>query len=135
MIFITKQSLSRLRRQLPLHKGAFFMVLHGLSNSLTSTAFVSTNTKYGIPLSRYTVFLKTVFKSIALSSAFLLKNHNITMPVKPSYFVAILSATKNNIRMLNKSFTAFLLGVYWVIICKIAIKAEYRISIVSNLVI
>ena len=29
-----------------------------LSIFLTSTAFVSTNTKYGIPLSRYTVFLK-----------------------------------------------------------------------------
>ena len=31
-----------------------------MSISLTSTAFVSTNAKYGIPLSRYAVFLKTV---------------------------------------------------------------------------
>ena len=35
--------------QLPLHEGAFFC-----------TAFVGTKEKYGIPLSRYTVFLKTV---------------------------------------------------------------------------
>ena len=33
---------------------------------LTSTAFVSTNAKYGIPLSRYTVFYKTVLKSTDL---------------------------------------------------------------------
>ena len=56
--FYKKQSLSRLRRQLPLHKGAFFMFTYALSIFLTSTAFVSTNTKYGIPLSRYIVFLQ-----------------------------------------------------------------------------
>ena len=36
------------------------MFIYALSIFLTSTAFVSTNAKYGIPLSRYTVFLKTV---------------------------------------------------------------------------
>ena len=40
---ITKeQSLSRLRRQLPLHKGAFFMLIYAVSIFLTSTAFVDT---------------------------------------------------------------------------------------------
>ena len=51
-----RQSLSRLRRQLPLHKGAFLMFAYNLSIFLTSTAFVDTKAKYGIPLSRYTVF-------------------------------------------------------------------------------
>ena len=37
-----------------------FLFIYALSIFLTSTAFVSTNAKYGIPLSRYTVFLKTV---------------------------------------------------------------------------
>ena len=55
-----RQSLSRLRRQLPLHKGAIFLFIYDLSIFLTNTAFVDTNAKYGIPLSRYTVFLKTV---------------------------------------------------------------------------
>jgi len=32
------------------------MFIYGLSIFLTSTAFVDTNAKYGIPLSRYTVF-------------------------------------------------------------------------------
>ena len=36
------------------------MFIYDLTIFLTSTAFVSTNAKYGIPLSRYTVFLKTV---------------------------------------------------------------------------
>ena len=43
--FSIKQSLSRLRRQLPLHKGAFFTFIYNLSIFLTSTAFVSTNAK------------------------------------------------------------------------------------------
>ena len=34
------------------------MYIYALSIFLTSTAFVSTNTKYGIPLLRYTIFLK-----------------------------------------------------------------------------
>ena len=34
------------------------MFAYNLSILLTSTAFVSTNAKYGIPLLRYTVFLK-----------------------------------------------------------------------------
>ena len=41
-----------------LPEGAFFMFIYVLSIFLTSTAFVSTNAKYGIPLSRYTVFLQ-----------------------------------------------------------------------------
>jgi hypothetical protein len=36
------------------------MFIYDLSFFLTSTAFVDANAKYGIPLSRYTVFLKTV---------------------------------------------------------------------------
>ena len=48
------------KKELPCVKGAFFMYAYALSIFLTSTAFVSTNAKYGIPLSRYTVFLKTV---------------------------------------------------------------------------
>ena len=43
------------------------MFIYSLPIFLTSTAFVSTNAKYGIPLSRYTVFLKTVLKSTALT--------------------------------------------------------------------
>jgi len=58
--FSIKQSLSRLQRQLPLHKGAFFMFTYDLSILLTSTAFVDTKAKYGMPLSSYAVFLKTV---------------------------------------------------------------------------
>ncbi len=46
------------QKSLPLHKGAFFMFIYDLSIFLTSTAFVSTNAKYGISLSRYTVFLQ-----------------------------------------------------------------------------
>ena len=34
------------------------MFIYDLSFFLTSTAFVSTNVKYGIPLLRYTVFLQ-----------------------------------------------------------------------------
>ncbi len=34
------------------------MFIYGLSIFLTSTAFVATNAKYGIPLSRYAVFFK-----------------------------------------------------------------------------
>ena len=34
------------------------MFTYELSIFLTSTAFVSTNAKYGIPLSRYTVFFE-----------------------------------------------------------------------------
>ena len=54
-------------KRLPLHKGAFFMFIYGLSIFLTSTAFVDTNAKYGTPQERYAVFLKTVPKSDALS--------------------------------------------------------------------
>ena len=42
------------------------MFTYNLLILLTSTAFVDTNAKYGIPLSRYTVFLKTVLLSDAL---------------------------------------------------------------------
>ena len=42
------------------------MFTYGLSIFLTSTAFVDTNAKYGIPLLRYAVFLKTVLWSTAL---------------------------------------------------------------------
>jgi len=42
-------------KRLPLHEGAFLFI-YDLSFFLTSTAFVDTNAKYGIPLSRYTVF-------------------------------------------------------------------------------
>ena len=41
-------------------KGAFFMFTYDASIFLTSTAFVDTKAKYGISLSRYTVFYKTV---------------------------------------------------------------------------
>jgi len=34
------------------------MFIYNLSFFLTSTAFVDTNAKYGIPLSRYAVFLQ-----------------------------------------------------------------------------
>ena len=37
-----------------------FLFTYGLSFFLTSTAFVDTNAKHGIPISRYAVFLKTV---------------------------------------------------------------------------
>ena len=47
-------------KSLPLHKGGFFTFTYDLSIYLTSTAFVGTKAKYGIPLLRYTVFLKTV---------------------------------------------------------------------------
>ena len=43
--FHSKQSLSRLRRQLPLHKEAFFMLIYAVSIFLTSTAFVDTKAK------------------------------------------------------------------------------------------
>ena len=36
------------------------MFIYDLAIFLTSTAFVDTKAKYGIPLSRYTAFLKTV---------------------------------------------------------------------------
>ena len=46
---------------LPLHKGAFGLCIPKVRLLfLTSTAFVGTNEKYGIPLSRYAVFPKTV---------------------------------------------------------------------------
>ena len=35
------------------------MFIYDLAIFLTSTAFVDTKAKYGIPLSKYTVFLKT----------------------------------------------------------------------------
>ena len=44
----------------PFTQGSLFMFTYNLSIVLTSTAFVATNAKYGIPLSRYTVFPKTV---------------------------------------------------------------------------
>ena len=40
--------------------GGFFMFTYDLSIFLASTAFASANAKYGIPLPRYTVFLKTI---------------------------------------------------------------------------
>ena len=43
--FIVKQSLSRLRRQLPLHKGAFLLFIYALSIFLINTAFIDTKTK------------------------------------------------------------------------------------------
>ena len=49
-------------------QGNLFIFIYGLSFFLTITAFVSTNAKYGIPLSRYTVFLKTVLKSNTLKT-------------------------------------------------------------------
>ena len=45
------------------------MFIYDLAIFLTSTAFVDTNAKYGIPLSRYTVFLKTVLKGTTLKPA------------------------------------------------------------------
>ena len=42
------------------------MFIYALSIFLASTAFASTNAKYGVPLPRYAVFLKTVLKSNAL---------------------------------------------------------------------
>ena len=42
----------------PFTQGSLFTFAYDLSIFLTSTAFVSTNAKYGIPLSRYTVFLQ-----------------------------------------------------------------------------
>ena len=55
--YFAARSLTRLRRELP-PGGSLFMFIYGLSIFLTSTAFVSTNAKYGIPLWRYTVFLQ-----------------------------------------------------------------------------
>ena len=46
------------RKKPPFTQGSFFTFIYTLSIFLTSTAFVSTNAKYGIPLSRYTVFLQ-----------------------------------------------------------------------------
>jgi hypothetical protein len=40
----------------PFTQGSFYMFAYGLSILLTSTAFMSTTAKYGIPLLRYTVF-------------------------------------------------------------------------------
>jgi len=37
-----------------------FLFIYYLSIFLTSTAFVATNVRHGIPLSRYAVFMKTV---------------------------------------------------------------------------
>ncbi len=37
-------------------KGSLFMFIYDLSIFLTSTAYVDTNAKYGIPLWRYAVF-------------------------------------------------------------------------------
>ena len=51
--------LTRLRRELS-QRESLFSFTYSLSIFLTSTAFVSTKAKNGIPLSRYTVFLKTV---------------------------------------------------------------------------
>ena len=47
--------LTRLRRELS-QRESLFSFTYSLSIFLTSTAFVSTNAKYGIPLSRYAVF-------------------------------------------------------------------------------
>jgi hypothetical protein len=46
-----------INKRLPLHKGAF-LFSYDLLIFLTSTAFVDTNVKYGIPFSRYAVFLQ-----------------------------------------------------------------------------
>ena len=43
------------------------MFTYTMSIFLTSTAFVSTKAKCGIPLSRYTVFFRTVLKSNTLT--------------------------------------------------------------------
>ena len=43
------------------------MFTYTMSIFLTGTAFVSTKAKYGIPLSRYTVFFRTVLKSNTLT--------------------------------------------------------------------
>ena len=45
------------------------MFIYDLSIFLTSTAFVDTKAKYGIPILRYAVFLKTVLQSDALMLA------------------------------------------------------------------
>ena len=59
------------------------MFIYASSIFLTSTAFVSTKAKYGIPLSRYTVFLKTVLQSIAVfGSTFFLK---LSFYIKPVF--------------------------------------------------
>ena len=42
----------------PFTQGSLFMFIYTLSFFLTSTAFVDTKAKYGISLSRYTVFLQ-----------------------------------------------------------------------------
>ena len=42
------------------------MFTYDLSIFLTSTAFVDTKAKYGIPFSRYAVFLKNVLRSMTL---------------------------------------------------------------------
>ena len=44
----------------PFTQGSLFLFAYDLSIFLTSTAFLDTNAKYGTPLSRYAVFLKTV---------------------------------------------------------------------------
>ena len=42
----------------PFTQASLFLFAYDLSIFLTSTAFVDTNAKYGIPLSRYAVFFK-----------------------------------------------------------------------------
>ena len=49
---------------------AFLYTLKAHLFFLTSTAFVSTNVKYGIPLLRYTVFLKAVLQGTTLNLRF-----------------------------------------------------------------
>ena len=58
------------------------MFIYDLSIFLTSTAFVSTNAKYGIPLSRYTVFFENCpleYNSNGLLFLYL-KSEKITAP-------------------------------------------------------
>ena len=54
--FIAKQSLSRLRRQLPLHKGAFLFT-YALSIFLTSTAFVGAKAKPRARRGKYQILI------------------------------------------------------------------------------
>ncbi len=50
-------------KRLPCVDGSLFVFIYCLSTLLTSNAFADTNAKYGIPLSRYTVFEKLLFRA------------------------------------------------------------------------
>ena len=73
------------------------MFTYNLSIFLTSTAFVSTNAKYGIPLSRYTVFLQNCPLGYnPISSAFLYCLY------VSNQGVSILIADNSNVRVQAK---------------------------------